>query len=82
MNKTKIKMKRFLQVAIALLIGFSVQAQDAKKANLGFSLGDWRQGYKTLKGQAAKTLKLSGGAQTLTAPRIDAVYASVGSSSK
>ena len=25
-------MKRFLQVAIALLIGFSLQAQDAKKA--------------------------------------------------
>jgi outer membrane lipoprotein-sorting protein len=32
MNKINIKMTRFLQVAIALLIGFSLQAQDAKKA--------------------------------------------------
>ncbi|EAZ94669.1 gliding motility-related protein; possible outer membrane protein [Flavobacteria bacterium BAL38] len=32
MNKINIKMKRFLQVAIALLIGLSLQAQDAKKA--------------------------------------------------
>ncbi|MFY8067945.1 LolA family protein [Flavobacterium sp.] len=32
MNKINIQMTRFLQVAIALLIGFSLQAQDAKKA--------------------------------------------------
>jgi hypothetical protein len=32
MNKINIQMTRFLQVAIALLIGFTLQAQDAKKA--------------------------------------------------
>jgi outer membrane lipoprotein-sorting protein len=32
MNKINIKMTRFLQVAIAILFSFSLQAQDAKKA--------------------------------------------------